>query len=796
MARYFGLLAPGLGVLTVAGPAPFLVNPCTNRSSPASSSKWCDAALPIGDRLDDMVSRMSLQEKIGVLGNDASAIPSLQLPPYGWWSEATHGVANWPHGVRNSEEMPFQTNFPFPILTGMSFNRSLWHAVGAQIGREARAFMNAGSAYSTFWAPVVNLAREPRWGRNIETPGEDPYVSGEYAVSFVKGLEQAPEDPYHIQASACCKHFVANEMEHATEGGQTHTRHNFDATITAQDLVDSYMAPFQACVEKGRVSGLMCSYNAVNGVPTCASSWLLKDVAREAWGFDGYITSDCGAEDDVFAHHNFTKTPEESLRDILRAGTDSDCGGFAASHAQSAMDKQMITEGDLDERLRMLFRVRMRLGHFDPPGPLDSIPASTVCSDYAKVLARDSVTQSVALVKNIAKRLPLAASTSVAVIGPNAVQNHDITGYYGPATSCDNKFWTLVDAVQPHAQKTLYAAGLPSPLSTNTSGFGAAAKLAAQADDVVLVLGTDLSSAHEEMDAKSIALPPQQLELLRAVTAAASKPVVVVMLTAVPLDISELVSDTRVGAIIHAGQPSVQTLGIGDILFGARSPAGRLIQTMYPTSYADQVSIFDFNMRPGKSAFPRPDCGGKSSGPCPLGDNPGRTYRFYTGSAVFPFGYGLSYTTFEYDLADAPDWISLAPLPGLLQRTKQGFVSFADQEAVGPAAKYVVSVKNTGDVDADDVVLGFVTPPGAGQDGVPLKSLFAFERVHVPVGTTVHVTLYPSLMEFSQVDKKGARTVVTGEYRVSFGLKESADKGMGFVEHTVLADFEGNPVSI
>merc|ERR1712091_202344 len=176
----------------------------------------------------------------------------------------------------------------------MSFNRTLWRATGAAIGREARALMNAGAAYSTYWAPVVNLAREPRWGRNIEVPGEDPYLTGEYATEFVGGFQAAPEDPYHLQASACCKHYVANELENTRQpDGEQWDRQHVDSNVTQRDLVDSYMVPFQACVEKGKVSSLMCSYNAVNGVPSCANDWLLSTVARRAWRFDGYVTSDC-----------------------------------------------------------------------------------------------------------------------------------------------------------------------------------------------------------------------------------------------------------------------------------------------------------------------------------------------------------------------------------------------------------------------------------------------------------------------------------------------------------------------
>jgi beta-D-xylosidase 4 len=216
----------------------------------------------------------------------------------------------------------------------MSFNRSLWAATGAQIGREARASMNAGDAWSTFWAPVINLARDPRWGRNLETPGEDPLVSSEYAVAFVQAFEHAPEDAAHTMASACCKHYVANEMEDTTEHGTRHWRDEFDAQITQQDLADSYMVPFQACVQQGNVTGLMCSYNAVNGVPSCANKWLLDTVARGEWGFDGYVTSDCDADSDVFYTHNFTKTPEEAVRAVLEAGTDVDCGGFVQKYAQ------------------------------------------------------------------------------------------------------------------------------------------------------------------------------------------------------------------------------------------------------------------------------------------------------------------------------------------------------------------------------------------------------------------------------------------------------------------------------
>lgn len=204
----------------------------------------------------------------------------------------------------------------------------------------------------------------------LRTPGEDPYLTGQYAIRFTKGMQEAPEDPYHIQASACCKHFVLNSLEGTTEkDGEEEDRMHVNSNVTQQDLLDSYMLPFQACVEQGKVSGLMCSYNSVNGVPSCANDWLLKDIARGEWGFDGYVTSDCDADALVSTtHHYHNDTSEEAVRDILRAGTDNDCGGFVGNNAMSALNKSFITMGDIDGRLAMLWRVRFRLGHFDPLG--------------------------------------------------------------------------------------------------------------------------------------------------------------------------------------------------------------------------------------------------------------------------------------------------------------------------------------------------------------------------------------------------------------------------------------------
>ena len=832
--------------------APMLNNPCVDPGSPHANLPWCDASLPIDERLDDAIGRMTLKEKIAALltGNQetgSAPIPSLGLNNYMWWQEASHGVA--------TKAGHKTTNFALPLTVAQSFNRSLWRANGAQIGREGRALMNGGHAYSTFWAPVINLASEPRWGRNLETAGEDPFMSGQYAVQFVRGMQEAPEDDAHLMASACCKHYVANQMEHSTEAGVTHDRLDFNAEVTQPDLLDSYMPPFQACVEQGHVSGLMCSYNALNGVPTCADGWLMNTVARGEWGFDGYITTDCGAADGVFSQHHFSGSPEEAVRDVLRAGTDLDCDGeLLGPHTESALAAGLIEEADIDTALRRSLRVRMRLANFDPPSGLATITEEdTVCTDYGRKLGREGARQASVLLKNDGGRLPLSPATAgtVAVVGPNANLSMMVAGYYGPANTCGNAdgvLWpNMVHAVQNHAQRVVTAPGLPWCESDDTSGVAEAVALAAAADTVVAVLGSDLAFAREGVDATRVTLSTSQLDLVAAVAEAAAEPIVVVLLTSTPLDVSPLLANPKIGAIVHAGVPSAQTEGVGDVLFAAdgAAPAGRLVQTVYDSSFTDSISVFDANLRPGPSKFPKPTCA--TTAGCPNGTNPGRTYRFYTGTPVLPFGYGLSYTSFSYMLVagdeyaaargldpDAADgysahqtyfsyyfpetsayfsaWLSptdadpsyadpyasgstraralsLSPLAAALAATTAAGRTFPSEQSLAAAAEaselptFRVRVTNTGDAESDEVVLGFLVPPNAGEDGTPLQSLFGFERVHLLPGESVVVELTPTLMDFSAVDAaSGSYIARPGTYVAKFGVEATVAAGGAFVQ--------------
>ncbi|GMH87461.1 hypothetical protein TrVE_jg11584 [Triparma verrucosa] len=736
-----------------AQPAPLLNNPCLTEEF--SGAKFCDSSLSDEARVQDIIDRLSWEEKVDLVGDQMQpSIPSIGLNNYSWWNEASTGVAT------SDEANIATTKFAFPITTGMSFNRTLWHATGTHIGREARALMNDGKLFSTFWAPVVNLAREPRWGRNIEVPSEDPYQSGEYAVQFVQGFQEAPEDPDHVQASACCKHFIANEMEDSSEVGYHDDRNHVDSQITQQDLMDSYMPPFQACVEEGRVTSLMCSYNAVNGVPSCANDWLLNTLARDEWGFEGAIVSDCDADRDVFESHNFTETPEESVQKILRAGTDVDCGHFIKENLESALNKDVITMDDIDLSIARQFSLRMRLSHFDE-SPLQTISMDEVCSDAGVELSHDGLRQSAALLKNEDGTLPLNAdeTKSVAVIGPNSELGQATASYYGPPNHCLGDF-TLVDAIQAFVKNTTTIAGIDKVLSEDTSGIPAAVEAAKKADQVVLAVGTDLTWAKEAHDAASIAFTDAQAQLIKEVSAAAAKPVVLVLFTATPLDLTDVLANDKIGAVLHVGQPSVTIVSAGDLLFGKTSPAGRLVQTVYKKEYQDQISIFDFNMRPG-----------------PSGTNPGRTYRFFTGEPVVPFGFGLSYTTFDYQVVGGAKTFDLKEVKELLDNEEN---AMPKRITARGSDGYVVRVTNTGDMDADEVVLGFVTPPGAGVNGTPLKQLFNFERVHVKAGESVEVTLIPALTDFTVVNADGVREALAGEYSFEFGVR-----GLAFTDFNV-----------
>lgn len=472
-------------------------------------------------------------------------------------------------------------------------------AIGSAISTEGRVFNNVGHAGNTFWAPNINIFRDPRWGRGHETPGEDPFLSGVYATKFVRGMQEGEDDRY-LKTSACCKHFAAYSVENLYNG--TH-RHNFDSHVTKQDMADTYLPAFEACVVKGKASALMCSYNSINGVPACADAGLLNGVAREGWGFDGYVTSDCGAISDIWKRHNYTDTPEGACQVALQAGCDLDCSTFYAEHCPEAMAQGLIEEGDLDRALGHLLRVQMRLGLFDSVEEqvYTKYGLEMVNSEEHQMLALEAARQGMVLLKNEEGFLPLSLSVeeeleevmeeeeeeeaadvlktailrrerqlhrgqqrgrgssssplSLAVIGPHADATQAMLGnYFGVPPFIISP----IEGLRKYVPDAVLVEGCGINSTLPGDQMSAAEAAARAADVTVLVLGLDLSIENEGLDRTSIVLPAPQVELAGRVLEAAEegrKRVVVVLIAGGAVDVGFLKEDGRAAAMVFAGYP-------------------------------------------------------------------------------------------------------------------------------------------------------------------------------------------------------------------------------------------------
>lgn len=461
---------------------------------------------------------------------------------------------------------------------------------------------------------------------------------------------------------------------------------------------------------------------------------------------------------DVFAAHHYTKLPEEAAAVTIQAGMDIDCGDFIPKHGESALEKGILKESQVNKALHNLFTVRMKLGHFDPPGPLQKIPPSVICSPEAIELARESAREAAVLLKNSDHFLPLLPDRfrRVLVVGPNVDLCKRMALYYG-ASACFNRYPTIADAFKEYNKYVTVVKGLRFPASRSLQNTTLIEQALKTADLVVFALGTDSSLEQEGRDRVEIGLPQGQQKLVSFVLdkLPTKAQAMAVMFSGGPIDITPLLAAERVKAVVHAGQPTVAVQGVGDVIFGLKSPAGRLVQTLYPEDYVHQVSLFETGLRPGKSQWP------------PF-TTPGRTYRFYTGKTVLPFGYGLSYTTFKYSSVETPH-ISLSNVKNALAEDPDGIVS-----------KCSITVTNTGNMDSDHVVLGFLSGPLAGKAGRPQKSLVDFKRVHIPRGKTVQVELNLKASDFAFAQTDGSVATEAGVYTVELGLKETEDS-MGYI---------------
>jgi beta-glucosidase len=676
--------------------------------------RYRDPALSTVDRAADLVGRMTVAEKISQTMTAAPAIPRLGVPAYEWWSEALHGVARADRA----------TVFPQAIALGATFDDDLVKRVASVISDEARAKFNQAQARGergryhglTFFSPNVNIFRDPRWGRGHETFGEDPLLTARMGVAFITGMQG--DDPHYWKTIATAKHF-------AVHSGPERERHTFDARVSAHDLADTYLPQFQAAVRAGRVGSVMAAYNRVNGEACVASPTLLAETLRARWGFLGYVVGDCGAVDDVWAHHQLVATPAAAAAAALRAGTDLDCGR-AYQHLDEALANGMITEADLDRSLVRLFSARFRLGLFDPA---DRVPWSRLGPDLIEApahltLSRQVAGRAIVLLENRGV-LPLAASVRrLAVVGPMADDLPVLLANYHGIPSHPV---TLLDGVRAAAAArgvaVRYAPGARL-VETSPGKIADAVAAARDSDAVVAFVGLDPRLEGEERgtrfnpggDRPDLEMPAAQRELVEALFET-GKPVIVVLTGGSALAVPWL--QPRAAAVLTAWYPGAEGgHAVADVLFGDVNPAGRLPITIY-RSAADLPPFSSYEMR-------------------------GRTYRYFDGEALYGFGYGLSYTTFRY--------------------TKIGAVG-------GTYAAAAVEVENAGVRAGDEVVQAYVIPHEVPAYA-PRRWLGGFTRVTLAPGERRIVKIPLTGNPLTFVDDNGARQPLIGDVDIAVGGRQ------------------------
>ena len=683
-------------------------------------------------RARDLVSQMTLAEKVSQMKDVAPAIERLGIPAYNWWNEALHGVAR----------SGLATVFPQAIGLAATWDDSLVFRMATVVSDEARAkyheYLRQGKhdRYGglTFCSPIINLFRDPRWGRGQETYGEDPFLAGRLAVQFIRGLQG--NDPKYLKTVATVKHF-------AVHSGPEPERHNFDVVVSERDLHESYLPQFEAGIREGGAYSLMCAYNRVDGKPACGSDLLLADILRGQWHFPGYVVSDCGAINDIYQRHRVAPGAAEAAALAVKSGTDLECGGVYGNLV-AAVGQGLVTEAQLDTAVTRLFVARYRLGMFDPPDsvPFTVIPYSVLDQASHRELARQVARESIVLLKNAGGALPLRKNLrKLAVIGPNADQAAVLLGNYnGTPSDPVTPLRGIREAVSKKT-KVLFArganlaVGVPAPDSTPADALLAeAVAVARSADAVVLFLGISNQLEGEDMrvpvdgfrggDRTRLDLPDAQERLLEQVVAT-GKPVVLVLLNGSALAITW--AQEHVPAIVEAWYPG-QAGGqaIADVLFGDYSPGGRLPVTFY-RSVDDLPPFTDYQMA-------------------------GHTYRFFDGPPLYAFGHGLSYTTFAYDSLRVS----------------------ADSFAAGDTIVVRMNLTNTGPRAGEEVVQLYVQHLGA-VPGRPRQDLRGYRRVTLQPRETrlVELRLSVSGLAYWNTDTHGW-TVDTERVRLEVGAS-SAD---------------------
>lgn len=644
-----------------------------------------------------LIAQMTIKEKISQLTNSAAAVSRLNINRYDWWNEALHGVAR----------AGTATVFPQAIGLAAMWNEFLHFEIAQAISLEGRAKYNKAQKEKnynryyglTFWSPNINIFRDPRWGRGQETYGEDPYLTSRLGVAFIKGLQN--NDSTHLRSAACAKHM-------AVHSGPEDTRHGYNVNVSEKDLFETYLPAFEMCVKEAKVEAVMGAYNAVNGVPCCCNERLIEDILRNKWGFKGHFVSDCGAIHDIYKKHRYAPDAASAAAVSLKAGCDLNCGSVY-EHLVDAYEEDSVTEEDIDRALFRTLMTKAKLGFFEKT-EYDDIDISVVACEKHRALSLAASRESMVMLKN-SGLLPLRKEEvkSLAVIGVNGDSKEVLLGNYNGFPVEYNTVFKGMKDYLGDGVSVEYEKGCDF-FKGNARKLKKAVALAQRSDVAVLCLGLDATYEGEEGDAnnpycagdrKTIEVIDCQLELLREVRKVCKK-VILLMFCGGAVAYGEALNLSD--AVFHCWYPGeMGGKAIAQLIFGDYSPSGKLPVTFYKSTN-DLPDYDDYSLR-------------------------GRTYRYFEGMPEFPFGYGLSYTKFEYSET---------------QITK-----------CGDEVKVNVSVKNIGNYDALEVVKLFRSEKNA--ENQPIKSLTRFEKIFIKQGESADICFNLTKEDFTHINVSGEK---------------------------------------
>ena len=688
--------------------------------------------LTIEERVNDLVDRLTLEEKVSQMMYESPAIPRLGIPKYNWWNESLHGVGR--AGVA--------TVFPQAIALGATFDEDLIYRVATAISTEARAKYNAAVkmgyrqqyAGLTFWSPNVNIFRDPRWGRGQETYGESPWLTSQLGVAYIDGLQGY--HPKYLKAAAGAKHF-------AVHSGPEKLRHEFDAQASIKDMHEFYFPAFKAAVG-ANVETVMCAYNRVNGEVSCGSSFLLEETLRENWGFDGHVVSDCWAIQDFYSGHNVVDSAYQAAAMAVKNGVNLNCGSNFDPQLLEAEERGLIAEDEIDQALADLLRTRFRLGLFDPAemNPYNKITPEVINSPQHRHLSREAAQKSMVLLKNNGV-LPLKNDlSSYFVTGPNATSIEAILGnYHGVNPDLETILEGIAGAVEPASQVKYRYGTLLDRQNVNPIDWTTGAAKASDVTFAVLGIntllegeeGASIASPHYG-DRLDYNLPENQLDFLRTLREDNEKPIISIITGGSPMNLTEVqeLSDA-VLLVWYPGQEG--GTAVADIIFGEVSPSARLPLT-FPKSLDQLPPYEDYSIE-------------------------GRTYMYMEKEPLYPFGYGLSYADFAYSDIE----LSTA--------------SISNNEST--EIEVSATVRNEGESESDEIVQLYITPLDPAVRA-PRYMLRGVERVHLTSSESKKVSFSLTSDDFRLVNTDGEHQLYKGKYTIYVGGslpdKRSMDLGM------------------